>query len=281
VLDVQEDRALIITEDVVEQRQYHNELTNVTWECCSLRHYLWNEFLDKFDDFDETRMIITYNKNADNVLYGTKGTIDTPDKFFLLSLEEADYYFDSDSERAAKYKDLVHWWWLRSPGLDREYAAGIDLYGQIHHDGTAVYCCDVAGVRPALWLNLHGGVHYVCFWFYSSQHMEKIAEKVSKALNSEIYDLDCENKYEWSQQKIGEIDVNISRDHTDAPIHSPVLIHFQSGRTLNRERGFEDEQIKSFGEKLSKALQTHIYRGNYTIKSDELLLLEVFEIYNR
>jgi hypothetical protein len=299
VLDVQGDKALIITENVVEQRAYHNKFTDVTWEMCDLRKYLQGEFLERFDEFDKTRIIITYNKNADNVWYKTKGTIDTPDEIFLLSIEEVDYYFGNsgdylnesrvdnyyisneyDDERVAKNNEgEAHHWWLRSPGDHKNVAADVYSYGAVRVRGDRV--SNDYGVRPALWLNLQGGVHDVGMWFYSSLSMEKIAQKVSNALNSKIYDLDYENKYEWSQQKIGEIDVNISRDHTNVRIRCPVLVIFQSGRTLNRERGFEDEQIKSFGEKLSTEFQTHFYRGNYTYEnSDKLHLSEVFEIYN-
>ena len=112
------------------------------------------------------------------------------------------------------------------------------------------------------------------YWFYSSDSMEKISEKFSRAFNSEIIDIDFENVYEWSQQTVRDVYVNISRDHTDARVRSPVLIFFQ-------HYDFEDGQIKSFGMMLKKLFQTHIYRGDYTLQNnDSLQLLEVFEIYN-
>ena len=112
------------------------------------------------------------------------------------------------------------------------------------------------------------------YWFYSSESIEKISGKFNRAFNSEIIDIDFENVYEWSQQNVGDVYVNISRDHTNARVRSPVLIFFQ-------HHDFEDEQIKSFGMTLRKAFQTHIYRGNYTMNNNNaLLLLEVIEVYN-
>jgi len=65
VLDVQNNRALIITENIIERRPYNVELDDVTWETSTLRRYLNGEFLQKFSREDqariaETRIRITY-----------------------------------------------------------------------------------------------------------------------------------------------------------------------------------------------------------------------------
>jgi hypothetical protein len=41
--DENEDKALIMTENIVGQRPYHNEQKSVTWDKCSLRAYLNGE----------------------------------------------------------------------------------------------------------------------------------------------------------------------------------------------------------------------------------------------
>ncbi|MDR0474164.1 MAG: DUF6273 domain-containing protein, partial [Treponema sp.] len=48
VLDVQGGEALIITEEVIEQRKYNNVYKDVSWETCDLRKYLNGGFLRKF-----------------------------------------------------------------------------------------------------------------------------------------------------------------------------------------------------------------------------------------
>ena len=45
------------------------------------------------------------------------------------------------------------WWWLRSPGYDSGYAAGVYDYGWVYRYGHDVGSSD-DGVRPALHLNL-------------------------------------------------------------------------------------------------------------------------------
>jgi len=90
VLDVQGDKALIITEDIVESRHYNDVPANITWETCTLREYLNTEFLDKLDS---SRITEATNVNPDNKWFGTSGGNDTVDKVFLLSIGEVVKYF--------------------------------------------------------------------------------------------------------------------------------------------------------------------------------------------
>ena len=112
----------------------------------------------------------------------------------------------------------------------------------------------------------------VNFWFFTSKNISEISKKFSNAFDSIILDTDYENVYEWSQQMLGDIYVNISRNHTKARKYSPVLIFFQ-------DYSFEDEQTKSFGTKLHKEFQAHVYHGNYVLQDNDELLLEVIETY--
>jgi hypothetical protein len=172
VLDVQGDKALLLTEDVIEKRLYNEQYTDVTWENCTLRHYLNNEFYSKFSSQEQARILPTINTNANNQWFNTRGGNDTTDKIFLLSIEEVVRYFgDSgqlknknpnskyyindkfNKERVATCGGWAWWWWLRSPGYGGYCAARVDADG-----GLYVFGSDVrgggGGVRPALWLNL-------------------------------------------------------------------------------------------------------------------------------
>lgn len=66
VLDIQNNNALIITEDIIEQRPYHDAYKDITWADCALRKYLNGEFYDKFNVTDKSRIISVINKNLDN-----------------------------------------------------------------------------------------------------------------------------------------------------------------------------------------------------------------------
>jgi hypothetical protein len=154
VLDVQSDRALIITEGILPRElkyhsAYNNDCESVTWETCDLRKYLNGKFLSKFDI---SKIVPTTNSNPDNPQYGTSGGNSTQDMIFLLSLDEADTYFTDGAARTALDSDGEKaWWWLRSPGAYGHCTATVRV-GSLLVDGEIIgYTC---GVRPALWLKL-------------------------------------------------------------------------------------------------------------------------------
>ena len=167
VLDIQDDRALIISENVLEQRVYHESNTSITWENCTLRQYLNGAFYDTFNESDKERIIEVTNVNLTTQFYGTNGGNDTQDKIFLLSLAEVVQYFgDSgrlrpyaqlsdqyNENRIAYYNGSAVWWWLRSPGKYSNNASSVGSNGYILGSGGSV-TITLGGVRPALWLNL-------------------------------------------------------------------------------------------------------------------------------
>ncbi len=186
VLDIEKDRALIISEYIIEQRPYHDAYVGITWADCSLRKYLNGEFYDGFNEAEKSRICPVINKNYDNEWYGTAGGEDTRDNIFLLSMEEAvcQYFGDSsamlynpgknqrywferkdknNSRRVAKLEDnkeQIWWWWTRTPGRVNVKSVYIHGDGNIGIQGNNILKGNIAdgrctgGVRPALWLKL-------------------------------------------------------------------------------------------------------------------------------
>lgn len=181
VLATQEDKALIITEYIIEQRSYHDAYQAVTWADCALRKYLNGEFYEKFNASERARIVPVLNHNPDNQWYGTEGGVDTLDRVFLLSIEEAvclyfgdsssklynpgknqRYWFErkdeNNSKRIARLKEGIWWWWLRSPGRVNVKAVYIHGDGNIGIQGNNILKGNLSdgrctgGVRPALWL---------------------------------------------------------------------------------------------------------------------------------
>ena len=165
VLAVENGRALLITDKLIDYVKYNESLTNVTWETCTLRKWMNNDFISKAFSSDQQAQIATVtNQNSNNPEYGTKGGKPTQDKIFALSIEEANRYFSSNSDRKAYTTDYAHkrgsdsddrsdWWWLRSPGDNSDDAAYVISYGDFDQRGSLVHNYQVA-VRPAFWLNL-------------------------------------------------------------------------------------------------------------------------------
>jgi len=193
VLDVRDDRVLLITKDIVEN-QFWNDVEDATWETCTLRAYLNTEFYKKFSAREQAMILTTKNKNPGNPWFkkGIGGN-PTDDKVFLLSIEEVATYFGMeeegrewlegnsfdpystysvdgnitvgitdiyDYERVAKYNGGAYNWWLRSPGLNPEWVAYVGSKGELRVDGYHIYSTlgDYgfidSGVRPALWISL-------------------------------------------------------------------------------------------------------------------------------
>ena len=172
VLDVQNDRVLIVTEDIIQISKYHEE-SDATWRDCSLRKHLNSDLYNSFGEDDRARIIKAVNKNANNPWFFVNGGGDTEDRIFLLSLEDVCRYFgdssiklqnkgdqdmiddSNNSNRIAQYNSEPCWWWLRSVGHGTDDAARVARSGRIDVRGDYINDGIGGGVRPALWLSVN------------------------------------------------------------------------------------------------------------------------------
>lgn len=185
VLDVQNGKALLLSQDVLVRLQYHPQESGATWKDCTLRQWLNDDFYHAaFSGEELKRVCLTRNVNEDNPTYGTDGGEDSDDYVFLLSLSEAEKYFASDEERQCEFSTAVNMivdqepsvqkgifetedpygydrrWWLRTPGMYPLATVIIEKDGSISRNGdTGAYASGVAchqwnGVRPAIWIEI-------------------------------------------------------------------------------------------------------------------------------
>ena len=165
VLEVKDGKALVVSKYALDCKQYNTSSTDVTWETCTLRKWLNNDFINAAFSGYEKAMIPTVTVSADkNPNNSTNPGNATQDQVFLLSITEANKYFGSDSARQCKPTDYAVangtwesgsgncWWWLRSPGVIQGYAAHVYDDGDVYENGNNVIG-DIA-VRPALWISL-------------------------------------------------------------------------------------------------------------------------------
>ena len=90
VLAVESGRALLITDDLIDAVRYNEKYKDVTWETCSLRKWMNNDFLHAAFSSEEQAQIATVtHQNPDNPFYDTKGGKPTEDRLFALSIGEA------------------------------------------------------------------------------------------------------------------------------------------------------------------------------------------------
>ncbi len=185
VLEVDEanGRALLLSTHGLDAKPYNDGFKEVTWATCTLRAWLNEAFPDAAFSKTEQDAIVTADvDNSRSQGYSgwdTDGGADTRDGIFLLSYAEAKRYFDISLENTANiparvaptayakarqawiygnYKtadgDAAGWWWLRSSGTSRDYAAGINPDGSLYDRSVS----HLSGyVRPALWVRLDAG----------------------------------------------------------------------------------------------------------------------------
>ena len=168
VLDVKDEKALLITKYALDCKKYHETTEDITWENCSLRKWLNGEFLNEVFSESEKAMIPTVMISADkNPLYDTNPGNVTCDQLFLLSISEAKKYFKNDNAQMCKptkfaisngaYSDETHGngrWWLRSPGKYPNNDAYIDSFGSVFSYGANIES-GLISVRPVLWVDLN------------------------------------------------------------------------------------------------------------------------------
>ncbi len=166
VLSVVDNEALIITSECIDCRNYHKNYEKITWEQCSMRRWLNEDFITQcFSEEERERILSTPVPNPDNYFKRVSGGNDTEDRVFLLNIDEAEFYFDDRFKRQALAgKEALEKrayvagtgftaWWLRTPGSDAVHASNVDYYGIAYNIGFLVnYTANC--IRPAMWIRL-------------------------------------------------------------------------------------------------------------------------------
>ena len=191
VLDVQGNKALLLSKYGLDAKQYNRIYASMTWEKCSLRSWLNDEFFKTaFSVFERSVILLTDVDNSRDQGYSgwadkVNGGNNTQDWIFLLSYAEAKKYFNVTIENKENMEarcaptayaiengalinrewitadgELAGRWWLRSPGRHQYRAAHVLGSGALNSTHvTADYKQYGGGVaRPALWVNLDSGI---------------------------------------------------------------------------------------------------------------------------
>ena len=165
VLEKKNGQILLISKYALDCKPYNTSYTDTTWETCTLRKWLNNVFIDSaFSDVEKslisTAKISADKNSSDNTILGNV----TQDKVFLLSINEANTYFNSNTARQCEpteyaiangaYVDNTNCrWWLRSLGFNQNYAIIVYSKGDLSELGYNVDRINFA-VRPALWIDI-------------------------------------------------------------------------------------------------------------------------------
>lgn len=172
VLDKEDDKILLITKDIIKMLPYNTYLEPITWEDCSLRKWLNEDFYNvTFNDQDKEKIVTTENINSANDYYlNTSESNTTYDNVFLLSINECVKYYKKNIDtfkvvgtRFAimeglwiSRKELTYGysvWWLRTVGKKSSFASLIHAGGSIGRAGDGVATTG-NGVRPCIWVKI-------------------------------------------------------------------------------------------------------------------------------
>lgn len=167
VLEVKDGKALVVSKYALDCKQYNTSNTVVTWETCTLRKWLNNDFINAAFSSYEKAMIPTVMVSADKRPgHSANPGNATQDQVFLLSITEANKYFNSNGARQCEPTDYAVAngssesnsgnfcrWWLRSPGSTQDSAAYVFSGGGVIESGNDVDI-GTSAVRPAMWITM-------------------------------------------------------------------------------------------------------------------------------
>jgi hypothetical protein len=158
VLKQNKNGMLVVSKHLLNITHYYDSPVNIAnidtdWENCSLRNDLNNVYYGTFTTLEKQKILKIRNINHDNHQFNTPGGNHTIDHIFLLSIEQAMKYFKNNQQRKAYGSNNTPFpYWLRSPGIDRRFAAVVRNDGSISINGDSVRVNHY--LRPAMWIKL-------------------------------------------------------------------------------------------------------------------------------
>lgn len=168
VLAKEDNKILLITDKVIECKQYSESENKSTWDESSIRTWLNDKFLNEaFTPEEQDKILITYVSADENPRFDVYQGASTQDKIFILSINEAEKYFNSPKERLCEPTDYVlakrpyisnvdgvnscHWW-LRTHGKFDGSSTYVTSTGYTYEIGDGV-TADQYCIRPAMWIS--------------------------------------------------------------------------------------------------------------------------------
>lgn len=166
ILAVENGKALLISEQVLDTKPFNEINMEITWETCTLRLWLNDDFYNRaFSENDQNKIETTNVLNGIDQKTEMGSGNNTKDKVFLLSEEEVQNYLKNREMLKTRGTDLAKGsglftgndgsdasiWWLRSLYSSPEFAKVVNFDGRIITNGVLD---TKVGVRPAVWVNL-------------------------------------------------------------------------------------------------------------------------------
>ena len=156
ILVVQGSRMLLLSEQVLFTRAFHDSYEPANWETSDIRRYLNSDFLHTFSAEERERIVQTqadaindyvFLLSVDEIVTHLRGTV-------REELNGADIWRITDENNihriAFDASGRYRWWWTRSAGMTDTTTVNVGLSGYILLDGFPVV--EEGGIRPAMWV---------------------------------------------------------------------------------------------------------------------------------
>lgn len=167
VLSKENDNILAVSKYGLDTQPFNTLWEDATWETCTLRKWLNQNFFYNAFNEQEQNMIKSASVTAEkNALFATSPGNSTIDKVYLMSISDAQQYFSSDDARKClptpyavgtnilkNFETGVCWFWLRSPGCSPVNIACVDDRGRISEKGDYVMDFYIA-IRPLIRISI-------------------------------------------------------------------------------------------------------------------------------
>ena len=153
IIDIKDGKALMLSKDAIDDLPFEDSNKSATWDICSLRRWLNDDFYHSaFNNYEMNCILETKINNSPNPKYGTFSGAQTNDFLFLLSADEVNQYLRIIAGPSNN--------WLRTTGATNQmctFHAGINhAFGTVNNYGEDIHT--LKKVRPALWLTLNNDV---------------------------------------------------------------------------------------------------------------------------
>lgn len=158
VLKVEKNKIYVTSKYILDYQPYDKSAKDVTWETCSLRKWLNNDFYNAaFSENEKQAIPLTTNKNPKNPVFNdTVPLNDTKDKVFLLSVEDTMKFFGECVYHDEEY-DFYYYKGLFTAPTEYVKKQGIDWWTLDDEDYEYSYIKwgfkreEILGVQSAAW----------------------------------------------------------------------------------------------------------------------------------
>lgn len=154
ILDKKDDKLLLISKDQICESAVFTEYSEEwNWANSSIREYLNDDFV--FSSFTEDEIAMIDEEEVKSKTGPTKDRVNSRDKVFLLSEEEAEKYFTDDEDRC---EGMSESWLLRDVVSNHGEKWKTIQMNIVRDNGDImsypIHAGDIVGVRPAMWINV-------------------------------------------------------------------------------------------------------------------------------